>query len=649
MSASKSKDPSKNPLKYFSVCSWLDPEDTRKVTDELCDLKGFLKLVQNKKVKGPAVVTYSLTMKSTVKGRSSCVELPCSSVPESVRALKEEIEEAHSVPVGLQTLSYQGETLGDSDTRLRRVGARIKDPIEVSYTCEAEVQKVKRVLAWVDYLLTYLHQQHPLLSTELSQEAELIATMGLNERLFQRMATNYFSPPESARVQANKAYFLAKDGVRKLVNLLNVVTDCPWSQEVLHLKLLEAPILDALRAFATGNEAYVKELVRHDVPGFVVMMLTRVRLVPFRPVEDLMGTAGVKAHNDILVLDMIGAIIEIMWTMRRHKEQFTEMTTYHICTENLVFLSVSPSVTNRQACLAVYLVLLRLCWVESKVDLGQASLIFLDSPRMRESFGESPEEVIAIKYFCTVFVAWKLLHNCIHFKTPGAGIPTQIHNTYNFMKDFLATCPRDEIIKMVERYDLVVYNLLPMFGLLFRPKNQPRTLLPDYSLEFITELDTMAVRCLLVHLEVVLSQQSLRDELKFKDTDQHIVVFPWGLPSPIKEHAQHLTRFVHSFKPLPVPKLSIIVRAKLARTYLEFDKLQKEKEGEGSLDQVAYPQIARVGMPVMTHRCLPLGPPLPHQGARAAPDEVRPQLQAAPRPQTVHHRPSQAGAHLPRV
>lgn len=199
-----------------------------------------------------------------------------------------------------------------------------------------------------------------------------------------------------------------------------------------------------------------------------------------------------------------------------------------------------------------------------------------------------------------MFVSWKFLHNTNHLKPPFSGVPTQMQNTLELMKEFLTTCPRDDIIKMVERYDLVVYNLLPMFGLLFHPKNQPRTLLPTYSLEFITEMDTLAVRVLIIHLEVVMSQQSVRNELTFKDADQHIVCFPWWLPPQIKGHAQHLVRFVQSFQPLPMPKLSIIARARLARSYLEFDKLQKEKKGEGSLEQVAYPQIARVGMPVMT-------------------------------------------------
>lgn len=83
--------------------------------------------------------------------------------------------------------------------------------------------------------------------------------------------------------------------------------------------------------------------------------------------------------------------------MRLKKEQYTDMTALHVCVENLVALTVSPSVTNRQACLALYIVLIRLCWIESIVDLGQASMVFLEAPKVRESFGESPDEVMVIK------------------------------------------------------------------------------------------------------------------------------------------------------------------------------------------------------------------------------------------------------------
>ena len=185
---------------------------------------------------------------------------------------------------------------------------------QVSYSCEAEIQKVKRVLTWVDYLTAYLHNQHPLVSTELSTEAELLIMVGLNERLFERMANNYFSPPDNPRVKANKCYFSSNDGVEKLVNLLYIISDQPWGEQCIHLKLLESRLLDALRCFGNGDEKYVEELIKHDVPGFVVMMMTRFRLVVFRPVEDLMGSPGVKAHNDLLLLEVISSILEIMWT-----------------------------------------------------------------------------------------------------------------------------------------------------------------------------------------------------------------------------------------------------------------------------------------------------------------------------------------------
>ena len=84
-------------------------------------------------------------------------------------------------------------------------------------------------------------------------------------------------------------------------------------------------------------------------------------------------------------------------SMRKHKEQYTDMTALHVCVENLVSLSVSPSVTNRQACLALYIVLIRLCWIESIVDLGQASLVFLEAPMIRQSYGDSPDEVMMVK------------------------------------------------------------------------------------------------------------------------------------------------------------------------------------------------------------------------------------------------------------
>ena len=205
-----------------------------------------------------------------------------------------------------------------------------------------------------------------------------------------------------------------------------------------------------------------------------------------------------------------------------------------------------------------------------------------------------------IRYFCATYVSWKLLHNVNHFKTPNAGVKTQIEKTYNLLKDFHATVDREKLKVMVDKYDLAMYVLLPMLGLLLHPKSQPHTMLPEYPTEYIKELEIMAFRCCLIHLEVGFTNPKVREGIKVKEIGEFLVCFAWGLPPSLRPYAQHLVNYVHSFKPLPIPKLSIIVRSRVARRYLEFDKLQKEKEGEGVLDQVAHPNIARVGLPLMT-------------------------------------------------
>ena len=77
------------------------------------------------------MATYNLRMRSSVKGKTTTVELPCSILPDTVRALKAEIEEQHSVPVQLQIISYNnGETLTD-DLTLESIGVKTRDTLEV--------------------------------------------------------------------------------------------------------------------------------------------------------------------------------------------------------------------------------------------------------------------------------------------------------------------------------------------------------------------------------------------------------------------------------------------------------------------------------------------------------------------------------------
>ena len=77
------------------------------------------------------VATYNLSMKSEVKEEVTQVELGCCAVPDTVRALKEEIEEQCSVPVKLQSLVCEGKALQPNTAKLKTLGVKTRDTVEV--------------------------------------------------------------------------------------------------------------------------------------------------------------------------------------------------------------------------------------------------------------------------------------------------------------------------------------------------------------------------------------------------------------------------------------------------------------------------------------------------------------------------------------
>ena len=61
------------------------------------------------------------------------MELACSVVPETVEALKEEIEEQYNIPMEMQSIVFQAEPLVENDAKLRKVGLKNRDTLEVMW------------------------------------------------------------------------------------------------------------------------------------------------------------------------------------------------------------------------------------------------------------------------------------------------------------------------------------------------------------------------------------------------------------------------------------------------------------------------------------------------------------------------------------
>ena len=204
-----------------------------------------------------------------------------------------------------------------------------------------------------------------------------------------------------------------------------------------------------------------------------------------------------------------------------------------------------------------------------------------------------------LRYFSSVFVSWKLMHSCAHFKSESSR--PQIQSTLKLMKNFLSIADCDRLIKLVVEYNLIIPQLLPMFSVLFHPISQPRTLLPRLSVQLVTDLEVTATKVLLFHLQVVLSQPVGRRHLEEQKVDEYLVCLPWGLPPSTRPAAEKLVSFIHQVKPLPIPKLSTMVRSLMAHSYLEFDKLQKKLSGRAATSSSSSSSgIAQVGLPIYT-------------------------------------------------
>ena len=188
-----------------------------------------------------------------------------------------------------------------------------------------------------------------------------------------------------------------------------------------------------------------------------------------------------------------------------------------------------------------------------------------------------------------------MLHTCEQLRDNG----DQISRTLKLMKDFIASADLAAITDLSHTYKLFYTNVASMFTLLFHPKNQPHTLLPSCTLSMVTDLEEQATQVLLFHLQVVFSFAPVRESLEGNDTAEYLVCLPWSLPPSAALAAQKLVAQLHGYKPLPLPRLSHMVRSMITHTYLDYKKVLKKAE-ETKLSQAAQPDSPPLYLPVYT-------------------------------------------------
>ena len=157
---------------------------------------------------------FHLQLKCTSQGSTDNAILMLNSFPSSTLELKQAIESRFSIPVCVQSVSYQLAPLSDNDSLLER-RIRSGDTLSVSYLHEADCQFIKEVIKWLKNITAAIRVEH------LTREGGVTT----NDIIKTGMEVDYPATLNrrfrwlNAKCYANKLYFEAMGGLEAVIEL----------------------------------------------------------------------------------------------------------------------------------------------------------------------------------------------------------------------------------------------------------------------------------------------------------------------------------------------------------------------------------------------------------------------------------------------
>jgi len=82
----------------------------------------------------------------------------------------------------------------------------------MTYLCEAQVEEVRIVVEWFQFLHRFHSFYHYSLFGGSPMEIRMVVIQGINECIPRLMANEYLYPPDDKTKYANRVYFLQENG-----------------------------------------------------------------------------------------------------------------------------------------------------------------------------------------------------------------------------------------------------------------------------------------------------------------------------------------------------------------------------------------------------------------------------------------------------
>ena len=223
---------------------------------------------------------FHLQLKCTSRKSTDSKILSLSSFPSSILELKQAIESRFSIPVCVQSVSYQLAPLSDSDSLLER-RIRSGDTLSVSYLCEADCQLIREIIEWLNQVVVAIKSENRIKGIE--NNTDILIYSGLNARYCEILPNQLFDWL-SPKAYVNKLYFEVEDGLTTLVELYRELTNGDWGSMRPLFKYLESFSIQSIGNF--GEDFHLRRIsLKAGVLDMAMKSLLRKVLEPGEPIE----------------------------------------------------------------------------------------------------------------------------------------------------------------------------------------------------------------------------------------------------------------------------------------------------------------------------------------------------------------------------
>ena len=246
---------------------------------------------------------FHVQLKCTSRKSTDSKTLELRTFPCSTLELKNAIEAKFSIPVCVQSLSYQLAPLTDSDNLVEK-RLRSGDSLSVSYLCEGDCKLIRDIIEWLRDVVEVIQS-----SEASSASTNSVIWRGTEAGYHETLPIQLFDWL-NPKAYVNKLYFDAEGGLKVLIKLYRELVNREWSTMPPLHKYLESFSMQSIGNF--GENFPLRRLtLKEGVLDLVLTSLLRSELKQGEPIKGF-GETGDHEYERIIWRELLTDAVYIV-------------------------------------------------------------------------------------------------------------------------------------------------------------------------------------------------------------------------------------------------------------------------------------------------------------------------------------------------